>query len=95
MNLTNLKLTKKYEILESNVYSDNILSNLNCNILFTAPNADFGSAKIIDLIKEFCAKNVKRTLYLLPLILLSLCLSPPSQWEIALHDYVGTQPSKF
>ena len=39
------------------------LANANCNILFTAPNADFGSAKIIGLIKEFCAKHVKRTLY--------------------------------
>ena len=33
-----------------------VLANSNCNILFTAPNADFGSAKIIRLIREFCAK---------------------------------------
>ena len=41
-----------------------VLANSNCNILFTAPNADFGSAKIIRLIKEFCAKHLKRSLYL-------------------------------
>ena len=40
-----------------------VLANSNCNILFTAPNADFGSAKIIRLIREFCAKYVKRSFY--------------------------------
>ena len=38
-NLTSLKLTNNYEILESDVYSDNILSNLNCkfDIIFLDP----------------------------------------------------------
>ena len=38
-NLTSLKLTKNYEILESDVYSDNILSNLNSkfDIIFLDP----------------------------------------------------------
>ena len=38
-NLTSLKLNKNYEILESDVYSDNILSNLNSkfDIIFLDP----------------------------------------------------------
>ena len=38
-NLTSLKLTKNYEILESDIYSDNILSNLNnkFDIIFLDP----------------------------------------------------------
>ena len=38
-NLTSLKLTNNYEILESDVYSDNILSNLNgkFDIIFLDP----------------------------------------------------------
>ena len=38
-NLTNLKLTKNYEILESDVYNENILSNLNSkfDIIFLDP----------------------------------------------------------
>ena len=38
-NLTSLKLTNNYEILESDVYSDNILSNLNSkfDIIFLDP----------------------------------------------------------
>ena len=40
-----------------------VLAKTNCNILFTAPNADFGSANIISLIKEFCAKYLRRSFY--------------------------------
>ena len=40
------------------------LENYNCNILFTAPNADTGSKYILDKIIKFISKNEKRYFYI-------------------------------
>ena len=40
-----------------------VLKNYNCSILFTSPNADFGSKDIIKLIKEFISNNKKDCFY--------------------------------
>ena len=51
-NLTSLKLTNNYEILESDVYSDNILSNLNTkfDIIFLDP--PFGDKELNKLLLD-------------------------------------------
>ena len=44
----------------------NLLKELNlykCNILFTAPNADAGSNKIIEIIKDYLNKNKNKSYY--------------------------------
>ena len=40
------------------------LENYNCNILFTAPNADTGSKYILEKIIKFISKNQKRYFYI-------------------------------
>ncbi len=59
-NLTSLKLTKNYEILESDVYSDNILSNLNSKfdiIFLDPPFRDKKLNKLLLKLKNFKVLN--------------------------------------
>ena len=41
-----------------------ILENLDCNILFTAPNADAGSDLILKIIDKFISNNKKKCFYI-------------------------------
>ena len=59
-NLTSLKLTNNYEILESDVYSDNILSNLNSKfdiIFLDPPFRDKELNKLLLKLKNFEVLN--------------------------------------
>ena len=59
-NLTSLKLTNNYEILESDVYSDNILSNLNSKfdiIFLDPPFRDKEFNKLLLKLKNFEVLN--------------------------------------
>ena len=41
-----------------------VLEIYDCNILFTAPNADLGSSKILELINKFISKTKNKSLYI-------------------------------